>query len=255
MNLVPWNAYEVVETLTTSIFLLEVTMSGILSFDSSELLHQSDVASLSLEGQLAEIFKRTRLALDEHGLTMRNIFFIIAEVCDMKDRPILNEAQKAIWEPQAYPARIIHQRQDFKGGARIRLLFSASKTPHVCVNSQEGQIPTGPFSRAAIVGRRVYGSGVRPINPKTQTLISDDLREQAVQCLKNLDTNMRASGTSIQRAYAFTTYLTDMRNAQVALEVFEQFGFLPDHVQMSFELVQALNEGHPIEIACNALLP
>jgi len=137
---------------------------------------------------------------------------------------------------------------------RVRLIFTATKAPHVCINSFEGQIPTGPFSRSAVVGGRVYGSGVRPICPETQKLVSEDLREQARQCLKNLDTNMRSSGTTIQKAYAFITYLTDMANIGLVLEVFKEFGFSPDQVQMNFEKVDALNEYHPIEIACNALL-
>jgi len=159
-----------------------------------------------------------------------------------------------IWKPENYPARIILERGGYKAGARVRLIFTATKAPHVCINSFEGQIPTGPFSRSAVVGGRVYGSGVRPICPETQKLVSEDLREQARQCLKNLDTNMRSSGTTIQKAYAFITYLTDMANIGLVLEVFKEFGFSPDQVQMNFEKVDALNEYHPIEIACNALL-
>ena len=231
-------------------------MNQLIKFDSSELLQANgvDVSALSLKEQLEEIFKLAANTLAEDGLTLDNVIFIIVEVCDMKDRPIVNEVQKAIWKPENYPARIILERDGYKAGARVRLLFTATKAPHVCINTTEGQIPTGPFSRSAVVGGRVYGSGVRPISPETQKLVSEDLKEQARQCLRNLDINMRSSGTSIQKAYSFTVYLTDLANVGKVMEVFAEFGFDPDKVQINFEKVRALNEYHPIEIACDAIL-
>jgi 2-iminobutanoate/2-iminopropanoate deaminase len=230
-------------------------LNQLITFDSSELLqaNQLDVSALSLQAQLAEIFRLAAQTLAEDGLDLASVILIIVEVCDMKDRPIVNEAQKAIWKPENYPARIILERGGYKAGARVRLLFTATKAPHICVNSQKGHIPTGPFSRSAVVGDRVYGSGVRPICPETQKLVSGDLKEQSRQCLENLDTNMRASGTTLQKAYAFTIYLTDLANVGQVLAVFAEYGFSPDQVQMDFEKVTALNEYHAIEIACNAL--
>ena len=242
--------------MATPVFLGGHNMSAVVYLDSSELLRGSklELAALSTERQLEEIFSSASHELGVYGLSLSNVFFVIADVDDMKERPIVNEAQKAIWAPKLYPARIILQRKGHKAGARVRLILSATKHPHVCVNSNEGQIPTGPFSRAAIVGGRVYGSGVRPIDPATQTLVSNDLYEQAMQCLQNLDTNMKSCGTSLQRAYSFTTYLTDLGNVDTVLKAFGQFGLCPSDFAMSFELVQALNEAHPIEIACNATL-
>ncbi len=231
-------------------------MNQLIIFDSSELIteYKVNVAALTLKEQLEEIFRLASKTLAEDGLGLNNVIFLIVEVSDMQDRPIVNEVQKAIWNPENYPARIILERGGYKAGAGVRLLFTAAKAPHVCINTYKGQIPTGPFSRSAVVAGRVYGSGVRPISPETQKLVSDDLKEQARQCLKNLDTNMRSSGTTIEKAYAFTTYLTDMANVGLVLEVFAEFGFSPDEVQLNFEHVRALNEYHPIEIACNAIL-
>lgn len=231
-------------------------MNQLITFDSSELLRESntDVSKLSVADQLDVIFKLAAKTLHEDGLDLSNVIFIIAEVEDMRDRPYLNEAQKELWTAENYPARIILERGGYKAGARMRLLFSAAKVPHVCINSTEGQIPTGPFSRSAVVGKRVYGSGVRAISPQTQQLVSEKLTVQARQCLENLASNMEASGSSLEKAYSFTTYLTDMENVSPVMKVFRDFGIAPGKVQMTFEKVDALNEYHPIEIACNALL-
>jgi len=231
-------------------------MNQLITFDSSELLEANklDISTLPLKEQLEEIFRLASKTLEEDGLNLDNVIYVIAEVCDMKDRPIANEVQKGIWRPERYPARIILERGGYKAGARVRLLFTSTKAPFACINSLTGQIPTGPFSRSVVVGGRVYGSGVRGICPTTQKLVSEDLKEQARQCVKNLDANMRSSGTSIDRVYAFTTYLTDMSNVGLVLEVFNELCFSPDQIQMNFEKVEALNEYHPIEIACNAIL-
>jgi 2-iminobutanoate/2-iminopropanoate deaminase len=228
----------------------------LITFDSTVLLqaNEVDVSALSLKEQLEEIFKLAADTLAKEGLTLDDVILVVVEVSDMKDRPIVNEAQKAVWKPENYPARIILERGGYKAGAGVRIIFTATKEPHVCINTFKGQIPTGPFSRSAVVGNRVYGCGVRGLKPETQKIISDDVKEQARQCLRNLDTNMRSSGSSIQKAYSFSVYLTDLANVDLVLEVFAEFGFDPDEIEITFEKVRALNEYHPVEIACNALL-
>jgi enamine deaminase RidA (YjgF/YER057c/UK114 family) len=210
---------------------------------------------LPLAGQLESIFGLAAKTLAEDGLGMNDVIYIIAELVDMHDRPIVNNAQKRIWtSPEHYPCRIILERGGFKAGARVRLLFTATKAPHRQVNSAKGQMPTGPFSRSAVVGRRVYGSGVRPIIPGTQTIVSEDFKECARQCLRNLATNMEESGASLEKAYSFTTYLPDLANVGLVMEVFAEYGISGNGMELSFEKVDALNECHPVEIACNANL-
>ncbi|MDR1520860.1 MAG: hypothetical protein LBU23_12085 [Planctomycetota bacterium] len=232
-------------------------MNQLICFDSSELLafHQLDVAGLPLAEQLDAILGLAAKTLAGDGLGMNDVIFIIAELTDMRDRPIVNEAQKRIWtRPECYPCRIILERGGFKAGARVRLLFTATKAPHRQINSTKGQMPTGPFSRSAVVGGRVYGSGVRPIIPGTQTIVSEDLKECARQCLRNLATNMEESGANLKKAYSFTTYLPDLANVGLVMEVFGEYGISGSEAALSFEKVDALNEYHPIEIAGNANL-
>ncbi|MDR1069602.1 MAG: RidA family protein [Gracilibacteraceae bacterium] len=231
-------------------------MNQLITFDSAELLEASHTAmeNTDLAEQLKIIFRLAESTLAEDGMDLNNVVFIIAEVADMRDRSVVNEAQKALWTPEHYPCRIILERGGYKAGAKARLLFTATKAPHTMINSFKGQIPTGPFSRTAVVAGRVYGSGVRAISPETQRLVSEDLRIQTKQCLQNLDTNLKSSGTFLEKAWSFTTYLTDLANVGLVMEVFREQGFDPGKVQMSFEKVDALNEYHPVEIACNALL-
>lgn len=233
-------------------------LNHLIVFDSAELLTSSkvDVSSLPLERQLAKIFDLAELTLKSEGMTLNDVIYIIAEMTDMRDRPILNEAQKKIWTtPDYYPCRIILERAaTYKAGARAKLSFTATKAPHRQINSTKGQVPTGPFSRSAVVGDRVYGSGVRAIVPGTQNKVSDDLKECARQCLRNLATNMEESGTSLENAYTFTTYLSNLADVGKVLEVFKEFGIDGKKVQILFEQVDTLNEYHDVEISCSANL-
>ncbi|MGI6433231.1 MAG: RidA family protein [Sphaerochaetaceae bacterium] len=232
-------------------------MNQLIQFDSAEMLvaHEIDVSKLALKEQIEKIFELAALSLQKEGLGMNDIIYIIAEMSDMRDRPILNEAQKVVWtDPKHYPCRIILERGGFKAGAGLRLMFTATKAPHVQVTSLKGQVPTGPFARSSVVGKRVYGSGVRAIVPGTQNKVSDDLQECARQCLKNLAINMEESGTDIKKAYSFVVYLTDLRDTPKVLEVFEEWKLSQSEVQLQFEYIDALNEYHDIEIACNAYL-
>ncbi len=232
-------------------------MNQLITFDSAEILvaHKVDVTNLPLNEQIKKIFELAALTLKEDGLTMHDIIFIIAEMVDMHDRPIINEAQKTVWtQPEHFPCRIILQRGGFKAGAGLRLIFTATKAPHKQISSSKGQVPTGPFARSAVVGNRVYGSGVRAIIPGTQNKISNDIQECAHQCLRNLAINMEESGTSIKKAYSFVVYLTDLNNIAKVLEVFDEWGFSKSEVHLQFEYVDALNEYHDIEIACNAYI-
>lgn len=255
---------KVLAVLAISLFSLQTAFSGqspageaplLVTFDTVDILlgHKVDVSNLPLDKQIEKIFELTELSLKEMGMDMHDIIFVIAEMEDMRDRPIINEGQKKVWtDYNYYPCRIILERRGFKAGAGLRLKMTATKYPHRQVHSSKGQVPTGPFSRAAVVGDRVYGSGVRAIVPGTQNKVSDDLKECARQCLRNLATNMEESGTTLDKAYTFTTYLTDMADVGKVMEVFAEYDISGSEVEIIFEQVDALNEYHDIEISCNA---
>ncbi len=174
---------------------------------------------------------------------------------DMRERPIINQAQKDVWtDPATYPCRVILQRGGFKGGARLRLMITAAKGPHEIVNTDKGQTPTGPFSRVAVCGQRVIGSGVRAIIPGTQQRVSSDIRACANQCLTNLDINLQAAGSNIRKAYSMVVYLHNMNDVPTVMNVLYSWGLSESKMQLQFEYVDALNEYHDIEIAANAYL-
>jgi hypothetical protein len=63
---------------------------------------------------------------------------------------------------------------------------------------------------------------------------------------------MEESGTNIKKTYSFVVYLTDLGNTAKVVEVFDEWGLSKSEVHLQFEYVDALNEYHDIEIACNA---
>ncbi|MBQ0059683.1 MAG: RidA family protein [Lachnospiraceae bacterium] len=227
--------------------------------DTAELLYAAgmDVSDLSIEDQIDAVFDLTEKVLNEKGMDFRSVVAIEAQMETMKDRAALNAKQKERWtDPADYPCRAIITKKCWKGGARFRLIMSCTKEARTLVNdATKGHIPTGPFSRTAIVGNRVYGSGVRAIDPKTQKLISTDMGECTKCCLNNLDINMKESGTSLDRVYSYLVYLTDLSNMDTVLNVFRECGIAPETTPIAFEKVEELNEANEIEISGIAYLP
>ena len=63
-----------------------------------------------------------------------------------------------------------------------------------------------------------------------------------------------SANSTLKKAYSFVVYLPDLNNTAKVLEVFDEWGISQSEVQLQFEHVDALNEYHDIEIACNAYL-
>ena len=73
-------------------------------------------------------------------------------------------------------------------------------------------ISVGPYSHAIESDGLVYLSGQTPIDSKTGQLISDDIKEQTNQSLKNLFNVLAAAGMTSENVLKVNVFLTDMKN-------------------------------------------
>lgn len=81
----------------------------------------------------------------------------------------------------------------------------------------------GPYSQAQIVGNFVYASGQVGIDPATGKFAGDDAPAQARQALKNAQAILEAAGTSLDKVFKTTVFLTDMANFAPVNEVYGTF--------------------------------
>lgn len=94
------------------------------------------------------------------------------------------------------------------------------------ISSQNVPATVGPYSHAAISGGLIFTSGQLPINPLTGN-ISNDIREQTRQCLKNCISIINDCNADIEDVVKTTIYIKDMNQFVSMNEVYA--GYFSPH--------------------------
>jgi 2-iminobutanoate/2-iminopropanoate deaminase len=86
--------------------------------------------------------------------------------------------------------------------------------------------PLEPYRIAAgyRVGDLVFLSGQAAIDEHGELVGAGDFDAQAEQTFANIERTLRAAGTSIERVFKATIYLTDMRNFAKIVELRKKWG-------------------------------
>ena len=70
--------------------------------------------------------------------------------------------------------------------------------------------PVGPYSPGTGFERLVFVSGQGATDPRTGQLAGDDVGTQTAQCLANVETILKAAGSSLQHVLRCGVFLVDM---------------------------------------------
>ena len=111
----------------------------------------------------------------------------------------------------------------------------------------------GPYSQAIKAGGMVFCSGQIPIDPATGNFVSDIVREQTEQVLKNLSEVLKAAGTSLDNVVKTTVFLADMNDFAEMNEVYGQF-FSDNKPARATVQAARLPRDARVEIDCIALV-
>ena len=85
-------------------------------------------------------------------------------------------------------------------------------------------VTVGPYSPAVKAGDFIYLSGQGPMDPKTGTLVGEDVAAQTKQVFSNLFNVLAATGLTSDDVVKVNVYLTDMNDFGAMNEVYaEQF--------------------------------
>ncbi len=68
----------------------------------------------------------------------------------------------------------------------------------------------GPYSQAMVVGNLIYCSGQIPIDPATGEIDGKTIEAQTERVCKNVENLLLAAGTSIDKVFKTTCFLSDM---------------------------------------------
>lgn len=80
------------------------------------------------------------------------------------------------------------------------------------VSTQNAPAAIGPYSQAIKMGEMVFTSGQIPLDPKTGTMVGENVTEQTEQVMKNLGAVLSAAGSGYEKAVKTTCFLVDMND-------------------------------------------
>lgn len=105
----------------------------------------------------------------------------------------------------------------------------------------------GTYSQAIKVDNIVYLSGQIPLDPKTMTVLSDDINTQISQVFSNVKAVAMAAGGDLSDIVKLNVYLTDLSNFPIVNEIMGEFFDEPYPARAAIG-VASLPKGVGIEI-------
>lgn len=105
----------------------------------------------------------------------------------------------------------------------------------------------GTYSQAIQSGQLVYLSGQIPLDPKTEKLVSGDIRAQVTQVFNNLKAVAVAAGGNLDSVVRLCIYLTDLNDFPVINEVMKDYFTAPFPARTTIG-VAALPKGATVEV-------
>lgn len=123
------------------------------------------------------------------------------------------------------------------------------------IHSKDLPKPVGPYSPGMGFERLIFVSGQGATDPATGKLAGADAASQTEQCLKNVETILRAGGSDLQHVLRCGVFLLDMAEFQEMNGVYQRmFG---DHrpARTTIQAAALPGEGLRVEIDCIAYVP
>lgn len=81
----------------------------------------------------------------------------------------------------------------------------------------------GPYSQAIEFNNMIFTSGVIPINPETNELVTGTIEVQAEQAIKNLAALLKESGSSTDNVIKTTIFIKDMNDFAKVNEIYASY--------------------------------
>lgn len=115
------------------------------------------------------------------------------------------------------------------------------------VNSDRGPKPIGPYSQGVKINGLLYLSGQIPLDPKTNEMISGDIKAQTERVLENIKGILEAAGSNLHHVVKTTVFLKDMNEFSGMNEIYAKY-FTAAHPARSTVQVARLPKDASVEI-------
>jgi 2-iminobutanoate/2-iminopropanoate deaminase len=111
--------------------------------------------------------------------------------------------------------------------------------------------PVGPYSQAVTAGPFTFCSGQIALRPEDGTMVKGDVREEALQVLRNIEAVLKAANLKMSDIVKTTIFLTSMQDFAAVNEVYGQF-FKTEPPARSTFAVAGLPKDAKVEIEVTA---
>ncbi|MGP4060728.1 RidA family protein [Halobacillus sp. H74] len=115
------------------------------------------------------------------------------------------------------------------------------------VSTDQAPSAIGPYSQATDLGNLIFISGQIPLNAETMEFVSDDVKEQTGQVMKNIGAILKEAGLTYQNLVKMNIYLDSMDNFAIVNEVYASYLNEPYPARAAVE-VSKLPKGAKVEI-------
>lgn len=119
------------------------------------------------------------------------------------------------------------------------------------INTQNAPAPIGPYSQAVRAGDFLFVSGQIPVDPNTDKLISDTLKEETLRVLDNVSAILTEAGFAFSDLVKTTIFLSDMSHFAEVNEIYGSY-FSADFPARETVAVKGLPKGVNVEISAIA---
>ncbi|UZO80301.1 RidA family protein [Aquimarina sp. ERC-38] len=91
------------------------------------------------------------------------------------------------------------------------------------INTKKAPAPIGPYNQAVKTGNMLYTSGQIAINPETNELVLDSIKEETKQVMLNLKAVLAENDMTFENVIKTTIFLSDMHNFTEVNEVYGSY--------------------------------
>lgn len=81
----------------------------------------------------------------------------------------------------------------------------------------------GPYSQALRQGNLLFSSGQIPIDPATGQVVDGEIKEQALQVMKNIEAILKEAGATFEQVIKTTCFLKNMDDFAAFNEIYSQY--------------------------------
>lgn len=121
------------------------------------------------------------------------------------------------------------------------------------IKTNRAPLPRGAYSQAIACDQFIFTAGQLPINPDTNQVVSNNVREQAQQVFESLEHILREEGATLGNILKVTIYVTDMDDWDEINEVYQTFFSNPPLPARTIVGVSELHYNVKLEVDAVAL--